>query len=155
MPRKPTATDAELLLKLYDLRREAEIRKARNWWLNFWPENAEDVMKVATAMGTQENAWLRQAGGYWEMAASLVNHGIISEELFLEPSFSGEMIFIFAKVYPFLNELREKMESPTLFRNVEKLVTGSETGKQTLALIQKRQAALRKKRAEAAQAKAS
>ena len=155
MAKKPTATDAELILKLYDLRREAEIRKARNWWLNFWPENAEDVMKIATAMGTQENAWLRQAGGYWEMAASLVNHGVISEELFLEPSFSGEMIFIFAKVYPFLKDLREKLESPTLFSNIEKLILGSKKGKETLAMIQKRQAALRKKMAEAARAKAS
>lgn len=155
MAKKPTAADAELILKLYDLRREAEIRKARNWWLNFWPENADDVIKIATALGTQENAWLRQVGGYWEMAASLANHGVINQELFLEPSFSGEMIFIFAKVYPFLKELREKMQSPTLFRNAEKLILGSKKGRETLAMIQKRQAALRKTMAEAARAKAS
>lgn len=155
MAKKPTTADAELILKLYDLRREAEIRKARNWWLGFWPNNADDVMKVAMALGTQENAWLRQVGGYWEMAASLANHGVISQELFLEPSFSGEMVFIFAKVYPFLKDLREKMNSPTLFSNVEKLIMSSKKGKETLAQIQKRQADLRKRMAEEARAKAS
>ena len=144
MAKKPTTADAELILKLYDLRRETEIRKARNWWLGFWPDSADDVMKIASAMGTQENAWMRQVGGYWEMAAALANHGVINQELFLEPSFSGEMTFIFAKIYPFLKDLREKMQSPTLFKNVEKLVTGSKKGRETLALIQKRQAAMRK-----------
>ncbi|MGA8540641.1 MAG: hypothetical protein WB566_14150 [Terriglobales bacterium] len=60
----PTTADAELIMKLYDLRREAEIRKARNWWLGFWPDSADDVLKIATALGTQENAWMRQVGGY-------------------------------------------------------------------------------------------
>ncbi len=64
MPKKPTPADADLILKLYDLRREAEIRKARNWWLaDFWPETADDFMKIAQALGTQENNWLRQVGG--------------------------------------------------------------------------------------------
>jgi len=63
MPKRPTSADADLILKLYDLRREAEIRKARNWWLiDFWPDNAADVMKVAQAMGTQEKQ-LAPAGG--------------------------------------------------------------------------------------------
>ena len=74
MPKKPTPADAQLILKLYDLRREVETRKARNWWMaNFWPENADDFMKVAQAIGTQENAWLRQVPSYWELAAALVH----------------------------------------------------------------------------------
>ena len=65
MSKKAIASDAELILKLYDLRREPEMRKARNWMLmEFWPKNADDFVKVANAMGTQENAWLRQVGGY-------------------------------------------------------------------------------------------
>ncbi len=60
---------------------------------------------------------MRQVGGYWEMAASLVLHGALNEDLFLEGSFSGEMFFIFAKVRPFLKELREKMQAPKLFGN--------------------------------------
>jgi hypothetical protein len=71
MSNTPTTADAELIVKLYDLRREAELRKARSWWLGFWPESTDDIMKIASTMGSQENNWLRQVGGYWEMAASL------------------------------------------------------------------------------------
>jgi len=143
MPHKATATDAELILKLYDLRREAEMRKARNWWLSFWPESADDFMKVGAALGTQENAWLRQVGGYWELAASLVNHGALNKELFLEPSFSGEMFLIFSKVQPFLKELREKMYSPAAFANMEKLITNTEGGMERVKMTQERMAMFR------------
>jgi hypothetical protein len=156
MPTKATAADAEVILKLYDLRREPEMRKARNWWLvNFWPENAEDFMKIAMSLGSQENNWLRQVGGYWEMAASLVLHGAVKEELFMEPSFCGEMFFIYAKLHPFLNELREKLQSPSMLTNVEKLINNSEKGRETLKLFETRIANRRKTMAEAAKAKAS
>jgi len=63
MLKKPTWADATLILKLYDLRREAEIRKARNWWLaDFWPETADDFMKIAQALSTRENNWLPAKG---------------------------------------------------------------------------------------------
>ena len=63
-------------MQLYDLRREAEMRKARNWWVaEFLPQSADDFMKVAWTMGTQENNWLRQVSGYWSMAASFVLQG--------------------------------------------------------------------------------
>lgn len=140
-----TPTDAELILKLYDLRREAEMRKARNWWLvNFWPENADDFYKIGMSLGTQENNWLRQVSGYWEMAASLVLHGALNEDLFMETSFCGEMFFIFAKVHPILPELRDKFQSPTMWGNVEKLINRSEKGRTTLKLFQDRIAARRK-----------
>jgi hypothetical protein len=155
MAKKATAADAEVIIKLYDLRREAEMRKARNWWLvTFWPENADEVHKIGMALGSQENNWLRQVGGYWEMAASMVLHGAVNEELFLEPSFSGEMFFIFAKVRPLLNELREKFQSPTMFANIEKLINRSEKSRETLKTIEARVAARRKAMAEAARAKA-
>ena len=113
MPKKPTPADATLILKLYDLRREAEIRKARNWWFaEFWPETADDFLKVAQAVGTQENNWLRQVPSYWELAASLVLHGTVNETLFLEPAFSGEMFLIFAKLHPFLKDVRERTQNP-------------------------------------------
>jgi hypothetical protein len=151
MSTTPTATDAELILKLYDLRREPELRKARNWWLAFWPESTDDIMKYATALGTQENAWLRQVGGYWELAASLVLHGTLSRDLFLEGSFSGEMFLIFAKIQPFLNDLREKMQSPNIFANVEKLIATSKGGPERLKETQDR-LAIFKKAAQAARA---
>jgi hypothetical protein len=145
MPRKRGYADAELILKLYDLRREAEIRKARNWWsADFWPENADDFVKIAMAVGTQENNWLRQVGGYWELAASLVVHGVLDETLFLEPSFSNEMFLIFAKVQPFLKELREKLQNPHMLANIEKVVNNTKTGRGRLKFMQERLAARRK-----------
>jgi hypothetical protein len=156
MSDKPTTSDAELILKLYDLRREAEMRKARNWWLTqFWPESADDILKIGNAMGSQENNWLRQVGGYWEMAASLALHGTVNQELFLEPSFSGEMFVFFAKVHPFLKELREKLQNPRVFSNVEKLIMSSPDAQEYLKGTEKRIAAGRKALAEAALAKAS
>lgn len=129
MPKKPTATDAELILKLYDLRRESELRKARNWMVgSFWPETIEDYNKISSAMGSQENAWLRQVMGYWEMASSLVNHGALNPDLFLEPSFSAEMFLIYSKMKPFLKELRKA--SPTFLSNVEKLVTSTKKSRE-------------------------
>jgi hypothetical protein len=72
MAKKASAGDADIILKLYDLRREAELRKARRWWLNdFWPESADDVLAVMRAVGTQENSWFRQVLGYWGIATSL------------------------------------------------------------------------------------
>jgi hypothetical protein len=156
MPKKPTAADAELILKLYDLRRESEIRKARHWWLvDFWPETADDFMKIANALGSQENNWLRQVGGYWEMAASLVVHGAANETLFLEPSFSGEMFFFYAKVRPLLKELREKLNSPTMMGNVEKIIMSSEATRKRLEDVEQRVNARRKAVQGAAVAKAS
>jgi hypothetical protein len=144
MSSTPTTADAELIMKLYDLRRESEIRKARNWWLGFWPESTDDILKIGTALGTQENAWLRQVGGYWEMAASFVLHGTLNRELFLEPSFSGEMFVFFGKVEPFLKELREKMQNPGIFGNVEKLIMTSAGGAERLKQTQERLAMMRK-----------
>lgn len=153
MPGTATPTDAELILKLYDLRRETEIRKARNWWLTeFWPQSVDDIMKVANAMGSQENNWMRQVGGYWEMAAAMVLHGAINLELFLEGSISGEMFFIFSKVKPFLPELREKMNAPNMFGNVEKVINSSEKGKQMLKMFEDRIAARSKAMKESAKA---
>jgi len=153
MAKDPTPADAEIILKLYDLRREAEMRKARAWWLaEFWPNTAEDVMKIGMAMGTQHNNWLRQVTGYWEMAASLANHGAVNAELFLEPSFSGEMFFLFAKVRPILKDLREKMQAPTMFHHVEKLVNSTKKSQEFLATTETRVAARKKAMADSAKA---
>lgn len=149
MPKKATAADAEVILKLYDLRRETEIRKARNWWLvTFWPQTADEFIKVANALGTQENNWLRQVGGYWDMAAAMVLHGAVNQELFLEGGVSGEMFFLYAKVQPILKDLREKMKSPGLFSNVEKVIMGSKTGRERLKIISARVEGRRKAMAE-------
>jgi hypothetical protein len=149
MPKKPTLADADLILKLYDLRREAEIRKARNWWLAaFWPDTVDDVLKVAHALGTQENAWFRQVVGYWELAASLVLHGTVNQTLFLEPAFSGEMFLIFAKLHPFLKDVRAKMQNPRMLANIEKVIMKSKATQERLELVEQRLVARRKQMEE-------
>lgn len=132
-------------MQLYDLRREAEIRKARHWWTaEFWPQSAEDVLRVVNAFPSQENAWLRQVGGYWDMAASLVLSGAVNEELFLSPGISGEMFFIFAKIQPFLKDIREKMNNPDLFKNIETVATRSKLARKRLERVSKNVEARRK-----------
>ena len=133
MAKKPTASDAGLLLELYDLRRESEMRKARTWWAaEFFPQSADDFLKVMWAMGAPENVWQRQMQSYWGMAAAFVLQGVLNEELFLQPAFSGEMFLIFAKVHPFLKELREKMGDPEIFGNIEKVITRTKWGRDRL-----------------------
>jgi hypothetical protein len=150
MSRKATATDAQLIMQLYDLRREPEMRKARNWWVaEFWPQSVDDILKVSGALGSQENNWLRQVGGYWSMASAFVLQGALNQELFIQPAVSGEMMFIFAKVQPFLKELREKMGDPNMFGNIEKVIMGSKFGRDRLKFTLKRVAMLREKRAAA------
>jgi hypothetical protein len=147
MPKKPTVAGAQLILQLYDLRREAEMRKARTWWAGeFFPENADDFLKVAWAMGTQENAWLRQVGGYWGIVASFVLAGVLNEELFLQPGFSGEMFLIYAKIHPFVKDLRQKLNDPNAFLQVEKAITRTEWGRERLQFMIKRVATMREKR---------
>ena len=139
MARKPTHADAQLILRLYDLRREPEMHKARNWLLTgFWPRSIEDLMSIAQSPGTQENAWFRQGVSYWGMAASFVNQGALNETLFLRPAFSGEMFFIFAKVQPFLKGFREKLGDPEAFQDIEEVVTRTKWGRERLRFLMKR-----------------
>ena len=155
MPKKPTTADADLILKLYDARREAEIRKARQWFIGtFWPTSADDVLQMTRSNG-QENAWYRQVLGYWNMAASFVIHDALHEDLFLETAFCGEMFFIYAKLQPYLKELRDKMQNPMFLANIEKVIMRSKTGRERLAIVARNVEARRKALAEAAQAKAS
>jgi len=151
MAKKATPHDGQLMLQLYDLRREAEMRKARNWWLvDFWPQSIDDFMKVINAFGTQENAWSRQVSGYWDMAASLVLQGALHEELFLQPGSSGEMFFLFAKIRPYLKELREQMNNPDLWSNIEKVATGSKLARKRLERVSATVEMRRKQMAKAA-----
>jgi hypothetical protein len=153
MAKKPSATDAQLILQLYDLRREPEIRKARHWMLvEFSPRTADDFLKVALALGSQENNWLRQVWSYWGMAAALVLQGALSESLFLRPSASGEMFVMFGKVYPFLQELREKLGDPEAFADIEKVIMRTKWGRDRLKFILKRIEAWREKSASKASA---
>ena len=144
----PTHADAELILKLYEARREPEMRKARQWWTaTFWPESADEINKIIRSMGSQENNWLRMVLGYWSMAASFVAQGVLNEDLFFEPSCSGEMFVIYVKVEPYLKEVREKMQNPMLLANLEKLIK-SEKGQERYKIMSRNVENMRKARAE-------
>lgn len=151
MAKKATSHDGMLMLQLYDLRREPEMRKARNWWLvDFWPQDADDCMKVINAFASQENNWFRQVAGYWDMAASLVLQGALHEDLFLQPGCSGEMFFFFSKVQPFLKELRQKMNNPDAWSNIENVATGSKLARKRLERVSATVEMRRKQMAKAA-----
>ena len=102
-----TPADAEIILRLYELRTEAEMRKARAWMTGeFWPDTAEEFFAVAENPADPHNAWLRQVLTYWEMAAAMVLHGAVSAELFVDCN--GEGFFLLAKFAPILDGIRAK-----------------------------------------------
>ena len=126
-----TPADAQLILQLYDLRRESELRKARKYVDNeFWPENYDDFQAIAMAYGTQENTWLHQVLGYWDMAASLVLRGALHDGLFFDNS--HQMYMLYAKIRPFLQQVRKAFDAPEYLANVEKLVESTPEGRERL-----------------------
>lgn len=108
---------ARLILKLYELRRETKMREARDWMLTFFPESAQDIMQAV--MNPQTSAYYRMVTSYWNMAAGFVNHGAIDEQMFVESE--GEYFMVFAKIEPFLAEMREASGYPNMFLNLEML----------------------------------
>ncbi len=103
-----TPADAEIILRLYELRTEAVMRQARAWMTGeFWPETADDFFAVASNPADPHNAWFRQVTTYWEMAAAMVLHGAVSAELFVDCNAEG--FFLLAKFSHILDAIREKL----------------------------------------------
>lgn len=136
---------AELILKLYDLRREETMRKARNWMFSFNPTTAEDVEK--TMMDPEVGGYLRMVLSYWDMAGALVNHGAIDADLFNETV--GEHIGVYAKIQPFIAELREKWQMPESFANLEKVILSSPKGEERVKKNQEWMKSIREQMAAA------
>jgi len=114
-----TPADAEIILKLYELRTEAVLRQARAWMTGeFWPNTAEEFFAVAHNPRDPHNAYFRQVTTYWEMAAAMVLHGAVSVELFVDCN--GEGFFLLAKFNHILEPIREKM--PTFMNTTSELV---------------------------------
>ncbi len=102
-----TPADAEIILKLYQLRTEAVLRQARAWVVSeFWPATAKEFFALAENPADPHNAWLRQVLTYWEMAAAMVLHGAVSAELFVDCNSEG--FYLLAKFAPLLDAIREK-----------------------------------------------
>jgi len=114
---------ANLILKLYELRREPVMRDARNTFFGFDPKTAEEYLNGM--MGPQ-SAHIRMVTSYWEMACSMVAAGAIDPAMF-EAS-AGEHIIVFGKIEPFLPQLREMMGSPNMFANLEKVCVSAPGG---------------------------
>ncbi len=139
MGNSSSVQDARLILQLDRLRDEVEMRKARRWWNDeFSPRTAADYLKIEMAHGTPQNKWLRQVSTFWGMAASFVLDGTLGEKAFLRPQFSGEMFVLFAKVQPFLKQLRVRTNNPDFMANIEQLILRSKEARERLRDASKR-----------------
>ncbi len=125
--------EGDLILKLYELRREAVMRQAREWY--FREFNPESLADVNSAMFSEHSGHLRMVMTYWDMAAALVNHGSISIELFNNAN--GEHISVFAKLEPILGEMRAAY-GPQFLANLEKLIDATPKGRERTAMMRER-----------------
>lgn len=117
MPTQATYDDANLILRLYELRREDKLRQAREWFTgNFNPSSFAELQRTAPP-GSKENAYMRMVATYWETAASFVTAGVLNQDLFFQSS--GEMLVVWERLRPLLPELRAAFKNPGAFRHLE------------------------------------
>ncbi len=142
--------DANLILKLYNLRREPVMREARNWFFSFNPTTPAEYMD---AMMGDHSGHLRMVVSYWDMAAALVNNGAIDEQMFNDAN--AEHLFIFAKIEPILEELRQQWNQPEMLKHFETLVRRIPENKELLAGMRERIKMIQGMMAERAKAQAA
>lgn len=134
-PSSPDHHDAELVLKLYELRRESVMRESRAAISGqFLPRSFDDVAAIAQTDHPLNRAY-RQVNTYWEMAYSLVKHGTLNADLAMESN--GEGLLLLAKVWPWLDRIRAEI-NPRAFRNAEWVATQTDAGKYVFGLLQAR-----------------
>ena len=125
---------AQLLLKLYELRREPVLREARKWWLNdFTPETLDETVKMITG---EHNAWYRMVAGYWDMAASFVTFGAVDPQMFRAAN--GEIMATTSRIFPFLGQMRERNKMPEFYAHAEKFVRGQADGLERMEMLRQR-----------------
>jgi hypothetical protein len=117
---QPRATyqDADLLLKLYDMRREERLRAARAWFMKDFSASSFAEAMEKYPPGSDHNAYMRMVGTYWDMAAAFVVRGVLHEELFFETS--NEMLMVWEKLKTLIEDMRRVRSNPVLYRNLEK-----------------------------------
>src|ERR1700756_2110202 len=109
--------EVNLMLRLYDMRREPRLRQARAWFVeNFHPTSAEDMM-VKYPQGSEENTYIRVVISYWDMVASIVNRGLINDELFFESN--GEIWVVWDRMRAIVPIWRAAFKNPSLFSGIE------------------------------------
>lgn len=112
--------DALVILKLYELRSEALMRAARAWFFTeFSPQSGREIVALLQS-GEKQSAYYRMVASHWEVAAALVNNGGIDEAMFLAAN--TEHLVVFAKLEPFVAEIRETIGEPDYLANLEQLV---------------------------------
>jgi hypothetical protein len=122
---KPTHEQAQLHLQLYDMRREARLRQARDWFFkNYFPDSLDDAMRIA-APGTETGAFVMMVFSYWDQACALLNYGLLHEDLFFETT--GEFFGVWERVRPILEEGRERFANPLFLGHLEKAANRFET----------------------------
>ena len=142
--------DAQIVLRLYDFRREAKMREARNFITGeWWPANSEEALKVVSGFGTIENQHFRQVYTFWEMASTLVLRGALNGELF--DDWSSELYFCFAKLKPHLKAIREAV-GPKAFSNMERITQRTPESQEKLKATEARLKKAMASRAAAARA---
>jgi len=125
MATKPTHEQAQLNLQLYDMRREARLRQARDWFAkNYFVEDFDDSMRIA-APGTEQSTFVMMVFGYWDQACALLNYGLLHEDLFFETS--GEFFMVWERVKPIIQQVREKFVSKIFLAQLEKAANHYET----------------------------
>lgn len=118
MASKPTHEQAQLHLQVYDLRREARLRQARDWFSqNYTAETVDEAMRIATP-GTESGTFMGMVIGYWEQACALLNYGLLHEDLFFETS--GEFFGVWEQLKPVVPEFRKRFADKNLLVNLEK-----------------------------------
>ena len=130
--------EAGLILKLYELRREETMRKARDWY--FRDFNPQSIADFTEAMFGEHSGHLRMVVSYWDMAAALVNDGAIGLDLFTNTN--GEHIGVFSKIEPLLGEIRSAY-APQFAVNLEKLIDATPDGRNRSAKARERMKAIR------------
>ena len=114
----PTHEQAQLQLKLYDLRREAKLRQARDWFFrNYFVEKLEDSARIA-APGTENGALVMMVLTYWDQACAFLNYGLLHEDLFFETS--GEFFGVWERIQPIIGEGRERYGNKQFLAHLEK-----------------------------------
>jgi hypothetical protein len=119
---------AQLILKLYELRREETTRKARDFIIGFEPKSVQDIQAV---LAGPQSGYLRGVISYWDMACSLVENGAIDRKMFLDAS-GGEMIIVFGKLEPFLEQMREMFQNPNFAIHLERVVMSIPNARQQI-----------------------
>lgn len=118
METKPTHEQAQLQLKLYDLRREERLRKARDWFFkNFFAETLDEAMKIAP-MGTDQGSYFMMVLSYWDQACAMLNYGLLHEDLFFEHS--GEFVGVWERVKATIPEARQRFVNKEFAANLQK-----------------------------------